>query len=573
MARQWLWTAVPMDVARAAKAWNVTPLIAQLLANRGHAPDRPVESFLFPLLKDLHPPEMLSDAEGAADLLFDAIQRKHRIILHGDYDVDGIMGVSILWHVLRTIGAEVTWYVPHRLEEGYGLGMDAVRRHAADGARLIVSVDCGINAVQVGEYLREIGVAFIVTDHHTAGAALPHAAAIVHPALGTNPNRDLCGAGVAFKLAWALAQRASGGERVSPELREWLLELLPLAALGTIADVVTLGGENRIIARHGLERLTRSKLPGVQALLQSSGLLRTGVTSEDVGYKLAPRINAAGRMGHARLAVELFTRADAVRAQEIAQYLEDHNRARQTLERRITREACERIENESLAADHRRAIVLASPEWHAGIIGIAAARVVDRFHRPTALIALSDGQGQGSARSIRHFDLARALSGCGEHLVQFGGHAMAAGFRITAERVPAFTEAFVDAANSALTGADLLPRLAIEAEVRFEELSLPVMDTINRLGPFGSGNARPRLATDWVELADEPRPVGRNDEHLQAVFRQNGSCMKSIGFGLGKLAQDLKEHRRCKIAFEPIINEYQGRRTVEMQILDVQFPT
>ncbi len=572
MTKQWLWMAATADVEAAAKAWRVPPLVAQLLVNRGHAADQPIDDFLVPQLKDLHPPALLPGVQGAAAILVDFVRRKERITLYGDYDVDGIMGIAVLWHVLRATGADVQFYVPHRIEEGYGLNAESVRRLIDEGTRLIVSVDCGIGSHDVAQQVRDAGATLIVTDHHTIKDSLPSAAAVVHPGLGDYPNRGLCGAGVAFKLAWSVAQQISGTDRVSSEFRELLMELLPLTALGTIADVVSLHGENRIFARHGLDRLPKSKIPGIRALLETTGLTRGNLSTEDVGFKLAPRINAAGRMGHARLAVELFTRADLVHAHEIALYLDDHNRARQVAERKAAAEACEVVEKTRLAGDARRAIVLASSEWHAGILGIAAARLVEKYHRPTAMIALSNGEGQGSARSVRHFDLSKALAECGEHLLQFGGHAMAAGFRIAADRVAAFTDAFVAAANRALTGDDLLPKLRLDAAATIGELTLPIVETIHQLGPFGLGNPRPKFATGWVELADEPRSVGRNSEHLQAQFSENGRRMKGIGFGLGGLLQDLKQHRRCRVAFEPIINDYQGRRTVEMQIVDLQFP-
>ncbi|MEK7756260.1 MAG: single-stranded-DNA-specific exonuclease RecJ, partial [Planctomycetota bacterium] len=496
------------------------------------------------------------------------------IVLYGDYDVDGTTGVAILWHVLRQAGAEVTFYVPHRIDEGYGLNLEAVKRLVEDGAGMIVSVDCGITAVDIAKVLKDAGVTLIITDHHAPHAELPDAAAIVHPTVGgTYPNPHLSGAGVAFKLAWAIAQRLSGADRVTTEFRELLRELLPLAAIGTIADVVPLVGENRIIARHGLSVLPTSSLPGLRLLIESAGLSNGKISGYDVGFKLAPRINAAGRMGHARLAVELFTRADADRAREIALYLEEHNRSRQATERQIAKQAYEIIERDNLASDARRAIVLASPGWHAGVIGIVAARVVGRYHRPTVMIALNNGEGQGSARGIQHFDLADALSSCSQHLLAYGGHAMAAGLRIAADRVDAFTEAFVAEANNRLTGDDLVDKLRLDAQVPLHELTLPTAEAIVGLGPFGIGNPKPKFATDWLDLAYEPRCVGANQDHLQVSFQQNGTRIKGIGFGLGGAIEDLKQHRRCRVAFEPIINDFNGRRSVEMQILDLQFPT
>ncbi|MCH7813875.1 MAG: single-stranded-DNA-specific exonuclease RecJ, partial [Planctomycetes bacterium] len=419
----------------------------------------------------------------------------------------------------------------------------------------------------------DLGLELIVTDHHSPRETIPQAAAVVHPTVGGQyPNPHLCGAGVAFKLAWEIARRLSGSDKVTPQFREVLLEALPLAALGTIADVVSLTGENRIIARHGLARLADTTHVGLSALIESAGLTGKAIGGYEVGFRLAPRINAAGRMGHARLAVELLTRADADRAREIALYLEEHNKARQAKERKIVREACEMVEQGNLDADSRRAIVLASEGWHAGVIGIVAARLVDRYRRPTVLIALKNGLGQGSARSVAHFKMDQALSACSEHLVDFGGHAMAAGLKIESNKIDAFAAAFVDRANNLLTAADLKHKLHLEAEVALTALDLTTTEAIVNLGPFGAGNPKPLLATGWVELAGEPRCVGKSGEHLQVSLREGGAVLKGIAFGKATVAQDLMEHRRCRVAFEPIINDYRGRRSPELRILDFQFP-
>ncbi|MBI4717272.1 MAG: single-stranded-DNA-specific exonuclease RecJ [Planctomycetes bacterium] len=573
MSKRWLISHPAPGCTDAAARWRVPPIIAQLLINRGVAADQSSASFLSPQLKDLHPPRLLPGAEQAAPLLAAAARARTRIVLYGDYDVDGITGVALLWRLLRAAGAEVTFYVPHRVEEGYGLNLEAVRRLIREGAGLIVTIDCGVTAVEVAEAVRQAGVKLIITDHHAPRETLPEADAIVHPAIREGyPNPDLSGAGVAFKLAWAVAQELCGAERVTPELRSVLLDLLPLVALGTIADVVALRGENRILARHGLAAVPDSPLPGLAALIESAGLTGEKISGYDVGFKLAPRLNAAGRMGHARLAVELFTSADAARAREIALYLEEHNRSRQSVERKILRQAREIVERDHLANDARRALVLACAGWHPGVIGIVAARLAEQYHRPAVLIALAGGEGQGSARSIAPFDLAAALADCAEHLISYGGHAMAAGLKVATPRVPAFAEAFVQIANQRLTGEDLLPKLRLDAEVTLEQLDLPTTQAILDLGPFGVGNPRPRLATDWVELAAEPRCVGKGSDHLQAAFQHHGVCIRGIGFGLGGHLEDLKHHRRCRVAFEPTINAFNGRRSVEMQIIDLQFP-
>lgn len=572
MPTRWIMAVESPERAPLARALGVAPVVAQILINRGlKEPD--AAAFLAPRIGDLLAPELLPGADRAAQLIVDAVRAKRRIVLYGDYDVDGTTGTAILWHILRAAGTVATCYVPHRVEEGYGLNTAAVQKLLAGGAEVIISIDCGITAVDVAETVRAAGAQLIITDHHAPDERIPVAAAIVHPTVGgVCPNEHVCGAGVAFKLAWAVAKRLSGGPRVGPVFRDLLVELLPLAALGTVADVVPLVGENRIIAKHGLTALRDTKLPGLRALVDSVGLRGGRIDAGDVGFRIGPRINAAGRMGHAGLVVELFTVADHARGQEITHYLDEHNRHRQATERRIVDQAVERIERDRLASAARRGIVLASRDWHAGVIGIVAARIVDRYHRPTVLIALSDDDGQGSARSIRHFDLHDAIGRCREHLLSFGGHAMAAGLRIAPSNVDAFADAFVAEANRRLTGADMAPSLHLDAEVSLDALTLSTVEEIASLGPFGAGNPKPRLATDWVDVAAEPRCVGRDGSHLQVRLQEHGTQIKAIGFGLARVIEDLKEFRRCRVAFEPIINDFNGRRSVEMQIIDLKTP-
>ena len=573
MAKEWI-IQPPWERCREASVrWNVPPLVAQLLRNRGIDLEGDPAGFLTPRLADLHPPELLPGVTRAASLLAEAVRSGRRIVLYGDYDVDGITGVAILWRLLTEAGADVGYYVPHRLEEGYGLNAEALRKLTEEGAKTIVSVDCGITAVEVADTTPE-GLELIITDHHQPQERVPEsAAAIVHPTVGGQyPNPHLCGAGVAFKLAWALARELSGATRVAPNYRDLLMEALPLAALGTIADVVPLVGENRIIARCGLARLKGTQDVGLRALIDSAGLAGQRIGDYEVGFRLAPRLNAAGRMGHARLAVELVTRADAARASEIALYLEEHNRSRRALERRIVQQACEMVQERGMDGDACRGIVLSCEGWHAGVIGIVAARLVDRYRRPTILIAVNGETGQGSARSVEHFEMHEALAACREHLLEFGGHSMAAGLKIDPGAVEAFTEAFIDQANNRLTGADLRAKVRLDAEVSLAELDVRTVEAVVNLGPFGVGNPTPRLATGWMELAGEPRCVGGNGEHLQAAFRQDDAVIRSIAFGQAAAAQDLMQHRRCRVAFEPNINDYQGRRSAEMRVLDFHFP-
>lgn len=573
MRKRWIIAPVMDDCQQFAGRINAHPLIAQLLHNRGIRDENEARLFLSPQLKALYPPEQLPGATQAAALIADKIRDKKKIAIYGDYDVDGITATAILWHLLQLTGSEVSYYIPHRLEEGYGLNADALRQLHNEGVDTVITVDCGATAVEEAQLARQLGLTLIITDHHTLGDPLPDADAIVHPRLdNTYPNPDLCGAGVAFKLAWAIAQNLSRAERVSPEFRDFLLDATALAALGTVADVSSLLGENRIITRFGLVGLAESKRDGLRALIESAKLTDTRLNSEHAGFWLAPRLNAAGRMGHAQLAVELFTTADLPRAEEIALYLTEQNRQRQNLERRIFKEACTQVEEHRYAGDARRGIVLAHQDWHAGVIGIVASRIVEKYHRPTVMIALTNGQGQGSARSVRHFQLHQALSECAEHLIGFGGHAMAAGLRISSDRVEDFRDAFVARANSALTGRDLQPTLDIDAQVALDTLSEPLVRQIDLLGPFGNGNPKPRLASDWLHLDGEPRLVGKNGDHLSFRLNDGQRSIKAIAFRRKDDLQPLLDHRRCRVAFAPVLNHFNGRTSVEMQVQDIEYP-
>jgi single-stranded-DNA-specific exonuclease len=564
-----------------AAALGVSPVMAQVLFNRDIADPTLARQFLRPHLSDLIPPEALPGATAAADRIARGILQREKIVLFGDYDVDGITGVAILWHCLRIAGAEVDFYIPHRLEEGYGIQAAAIDTLADGGASLIVTVDCGVTAVEPAARARYRGVELIITDHH-----LPHSldgqivlpdALLVHPSVTTSgaapyPNSHLSGAGVAFKLAWAIAQRISGTQRVSQVFKEFLVDALGLAALGIIADVVPLVGENRLIARHGLSGLRESRNPGIRELIESAGLTGKALSGFDIGFKLAPRLNAIGRMGHARLAVDMLTRAAPDEAVRIAAHLEQQNRARQSLERRIVAEARDMVTSTGQDGDAVRAIVLASGEWHPGVIGIVAGRLTEEFCRPTVLIALENGVGQGSARSVRNFALHEALASCRSQLITFGGHAMAAGLRIDAGCVDAFRESFQARAAQLLTAVDMQPKLRIDDVVELASMDERLVHDFARLEPFGAGNASPRLATDWLELGGEPRAVGSGGDHLQISLKQGGVVRRGIAFGMAKVRNELLDHRRCRVAFVPTINEWNGQRRVEMQVLDFQFP-
>lgn len=570
--REWIIAPPHPDRDQLARAARISPLMAQVLLTRGLESAGDVPRFLRPSWAELHPPAALPGAVEAGRLLAEAAGAGRRIVIYGDYDVDGITGAAILWHALRLARANVGYYVPRRLEEGYGLNADALASLAADGAAVIVTVDCGITACAEAELARSLGLALIITDHHEPRSTLPAADVIVHPtALGASANPHLSGSGVALKVAWAIAQAHSKSARVGDDFRALLQDLTALAALGLIADVVPLTGENRALASVGLRHLGSCAIPGVRALIEVAGLTGQGRYDDyDVGFKLAPRLNAAGRLGHAAAAVELFTTADSARAAEIARELDASNRQRQEVEREILSQAEGMVVERGFHRAGCRAVVLAHREWHAGVIGIVAARLVERFGRPAVLIALNGDRGQGSGRSVPHFPLHEVLGCCAAQLLSFGGHAMAAGIRIEASRIEAFTDALLGEAAKRLTEQDLRPKLRLDDEVELAQVQTDLVAGLQHLAPYGPGNARPRFATTAVSLVEPPRVVGQNAAHLQFTVRQGGQYRKAIAFGRAADCERLGAQRELRLAFEPILNEWNGRKSAELKVIDWQ---
>ena len=571
-----IWKVSPFDavgVRSLAERLNVSTVLAQVLSSRGYDCPERAGAFLDSKLTELHDPELLPGVTEAAERVVAALQSGRKITVYGDYDVDGVTASSLLWHCLRLAGGKVDYYVPHRLEEGYGLNCDAIRRfHEDDPGMLVVTVDCGIVSVNEAELARSLGLELVITDHHEPGPILPDAG-LVHPRLpGTNyPFGDLCGVGVAFKLAWAICARLGDGKRASPRMREFLLSAVGLAAIGTVADVVPLLGENRVLVRYGLQSLRERCSPGLKALMQVTKLNeKPMLDAEDIAFSLAPRINAAGRLGQARLAVELLTTDNLERAAMLANYLEEQNKARQTVERRMFKQAKELLEENPAWLDCP-ALVLASTEWHAGVIGILASRVAEHYQKPAVMIAINsqDQIGQGSARTFGRFDLHRGLTACSGLLQTFGGHQAAAGLRVATDRIDAFRDAFCEhvAANHVLDEKDL--ELRIDAEVRLADLTLRAVSELDRLGPFGRSNPRPVFASSRVELTEPPRRMGEGERHLSLRLRHYGKIMRAVAFGRGEWAEEITAaNGPISISFAPSINRYRGQENVELQLID-----
>jgi len=569
--KPWIVARPPREAcARLAAALGVTPVAAAILWDRGVRDVEEGQRFLDPALTALHDPDTFPQMDAAVERIARAVAGGEPIAIYGDYDVDGVSSSALLLDLFDLVGVSVDVYLPHRVEEGYGLNEAALDDLARRGIRLVITVDNGTGMAREIAHGRERGLSFVVTDHHEAACADTPADAHLNPkAEPSIPFRDLSGVGVVFKLAWAISRRFSRARKVSPELRGFLRRALGYVALGTVADVCPLRGENRTLVAHGLRELDAWDRPGIRALREIACPEGGPLTASALAFRIGPRINAAGRMGRADLALELLRTRDPDRAREIARHLDRENRRRQDVERRILEDARERIARE-FDLSRARGIVLADPAWHPGVIGIVAARLVELFQRPTILIALAGERGRGSGRSVPQVHLRDAIACCREHLIGFGGHAQAAGIAIEASRVDVFREAFDRAVP--LPGEELRAALRIDAEVRLAAVNGRLVADLDRLAPFGEGNPAPIVLARDLEIVGTPRSMGRTSDHLSFFVRQDGIGIRVVAFGRADLALPLRRAGRCDIVFRPAINSFNGERTVELRLVDVRMP-
>ena len=580
MQRKWRIAAHDTGHADSLRRTAQLPtIVASLLIGRGIDNPAAAEAFLNPKLTDLRDPSELPDIDRAVPLIAETIATDKRIVIHGDYDADGITGTAILFRCIKLLGGNVGYYIPNRLQDGYGLKRAAIERFAAEGTSLVITVDCGIASVTEAETIKQLGMQLIVTDHHQLGDAIPQAVAIIHPGLPGHPYpfAGLSGAGVAFKLAWALCQNKSGGKRVTPQLKNFLLQAVGLAAIGTVADMVPLLDENRALVYHGLGSLLQRPVPGLTEMMKITKLdQKKYLSSEDIGFTIAPRLNAAGRLGQARLAVELLTSDDVSRSSSLADHLHDLNKKRESLERSVflgaNKQALKAIDSGSEGA-----LVLGAHGWHAGVIGIVAGRLVEKFHRPVLLVALDEMDikpGLGSARSVSGFNIAEGLAVCRENLISHGGHAAAAGFQIDPQKLDSFRSEFCEYACEHIQKEDRHAELAIDAEVPFSGLTLQAVQQIERLQPFGQGNQRPLFCSSQIELASAPKTIGGGGRHLAMELIQHGVRLRGVAFGRGHWAGDLANvEGSLSLAYRPVINSFRGRQNVELHIEDWQDQT
>lgn len=547
----------PAEASRLAHELSVAEPAARVLWARGYRETAEARRFLEPGLRDLHDPWTLRDMPAAVDRVLRAIEQNERILLYGDYDADGTSAVVVLMKGLELIGGRASFHVPHRLRDGYGMRSEVVEEAAASGVKLIVSVDTGIRANDVVRHASALGIDVIVTDHHLPEAELPPALAVLNPnrADCPYPEKNLCGAGVAFKLIDALTLKL-GWETGR---RERLLDsLLKLVAIATVADVVPLTGENRVIVKRGLEGLRNVRNPGLRALLDVSGFNAGDAPSAgQVAFRLAPRINAAGRMASATEVIEMFLTPDAARARELAAKLHELNQDRQQTEAEIARSIFEQCASQPVT-DADAALVFAAEGWHRGVVGIVASRVVERFHRPVFVLGIENGIAQGSGRSIPAFHLLEALETMPDLFTKFGGHRQAAGLSMAAELIETFRERFRGYASEKLTPADFERELPIDAEVEFAALTDAAAADVLRLAPFGFGNSAPVFAARNVEVAAPPEI--RNERHLFLRLRSNGRMVRMKAWDFAARAAEVEAGARVDVAFQIEEDQYSASR-------------
>jgi single-stranded-DNA-specific exonuclease len=545
---QWVFPAPdPEAITELAAALRVQPLTARVLAARGFTDPDTAKRFLKPSLEHMHSPSLLTGMPEALARLRAAIAGQEKILIYGDYDVDGTVSVVILKKAIELAGGQASFHVPHRLKDGYGMRAEVVERAAAMGVRLIISVDTGIRAGEVVRGARELGIDVIVTDHHLPEAELPPALAVLNPNRRdcNYPDKNLCGAGVAFKLVHALLASLAWPE---DKLARMLKSFLKLVAVATVADVVPLLGENRVIVKYGLEGLHRVHNPGLRALLEVSGMLNGRAPSaRQVAFQIAPRINAAGRMDDAQNVIRMFLTEDLETARTLAKQLHSLNQERQQTEAEIVRLVLEEC-NQVPVTEDQAALVFAGPNWHRGVVGIVASRLVERFYRPVFVLSEEDGEAQGSGRSITPFHLLEALESMPDLFSRFGGHRQAAGLSMSSDMVPEFRRRLESYARERLTPADFHPRLAIDAVVDLKELTTgPAVAEILGLAPFGFGNPPPVLAILDAEVA--AAPVVLKEKHLKIHMRQSGRHLQSTAWNFAERAGELSAGAKVDAAF------------------------
>ena len=550
-------------VSSVKKAFRTSEVIARVLANRKILNPNLARPFFTPNLDMLHNPYLMQDMDKAVERVLTNINSGKPIMVFGDYDVDGTTGAASLYLAFQKFGADVTYYIPDREKEGYGLSYHGIEVAKDIGIDLIITCDCGINAFVQVDFANEQNIDIIITDHHTTDTELPKAHAILNPKREDceYPFKGLCGGGVAFKLITAI------GNELNIPLTDYE-EIIPLITLGTAADVVPIKDENRVIVHHGLNILENLEKPGLKTLLELAGL-KGHISVGQLVFSIAPRINAAGRIGDANRAVELLVTDDQDKARLLAKELDNENKRRQIIQQAVVDEALLKV-NAEADLKNENALVLANAGWHPGVVGIVASKIKEEFNRPTIIIALENGSGKGSARSVAGFDLYEALTACKTHLDDYGGHPMAAGLTLSNKKLEDFKKAFINFANERLTEENLQATLTLDSEIALQDITPRFMEFLDKLSPYGPGNMRPKFAIRNAEIAGAPKVIGKTGEHIRFKIRQGLKSCSAVGFGLSNKYEMLITGQPVDIACVVETNEWQGNTSIQMNVRDIK---
>lgn len=536
--------------------YHINKLLASILVNRNIEEDK-IEAFLNPTRKSFHDPFLMPDMKKAVDRILKAMQNKEKIIIYGDYDVDGITSITVLKSFLEDRGVHVDSYIPNRLEEGYGLNKPAIEKIAENKYQLMITVDCGISGIEEIEYANSLGIETIVTDHHEVGDSLPNAIAIVDAKRKDNeyPCRDLAGVGVVFKLIQAI------GIKLGLEEKEYL-KYLDIVCIGTISDIVPLVDENRAIAKLGLLLVRQTKNLGLQSLLMSSGY--KNIDSTTISFGVAPRINACGRMGHADEALNLFLSKDIYEVNELTKKLNEYNKIRQETEKNIYEDAVNQIEQNKL--NEKNAIIVSGENWHHGVIGIVSSKITDLYFKPSILLCNEGEFSKGSGRSIPGFDLHQALMQCQDTIDRFGGHAMAIGITIKTDKFQEFAEEFENVAKEAKID-EIIPIINIDAKIELNEINKEMVESLKLLEPYGEGNKMPIFAFRNLKI-DSIRALSEG-KHIKLTLKDNNNIINAIGFNLGKIAEDYRIGDKIDVVGTLEINSFNGVDSLQINVKDI----
>ncbi|MBT3662361.1 MAG: single-stranded-DNA-specific exonuclease RecJ [Candidatus Marinimicrobia bacterium] len=551
------------QVTSLKKEFNTSEIIAKVLANRGIESLKSSHNFFNPSNDQLHDPFIMKNMDIAVDRISKNIQNQKPILIFGDYDVDGTTGASLLYLGLKDLNAIVEYYIPHREKEGYGLSTGGIDYAQSIGADLLITCDCGINAFKPVDDAADQGIDVIITDHHIPDKKLPNAYAVLNPKQKgcEYPFKGLCGCGVAFKLISALSEQSEIEQNLG-------LNYLDLVALATSADMVPILDENRVLVHRGLDQLEESNSPGIHQLLVQTGLVGESLNVGKLVFGLAPKINAAGRMGDANRTVELLTTSDKNRAEELASILVRENKRRQLIQEDILNDAIRQVYAQ-VDLENSKVVIVGSKGWHPGVIGIVASRIKDEFSRPAIVIAFDeDGIGKGSARSIPKLDLYDALAYASKFLEGFGGHPMAAGLTVLEDRFENFKSLFLRNVNKILSDDDLIPVISIDGEMELKDINPRFMRFLEKLGPFGPGNMRPKFMSRNLQVSGQPRLMGKG-EHIRFIVSQNGRNYPAVGFKLSSHYEDLIRGVPIDLAYVVEVNEWQGQSNIQLNVRDI----